>query len=241
MNEQQRRRPRRLFSKFLLVVLMAGSAFAALRLGAIPQRWSPFPPISLEKPVVWFVDSRLAVLRRDPQLCQSILKAPHIDAVPIPDQPYRDGCGWINSVKFTQAGEARIKADRLTCEMATALTLWVRHEVQPLARELLGTSVTDVSTMGTYDCRNIVGNPLLAKVRSQHAKANAIDISGFTLADGRRVSVLKNWSGNGKDSEFLREIHRRACRYFRVAIGPEYNRAHRDHFHFDRGVLARCL
>ncbi len=233
-------RPRRYFAKSLLFLLISVTAFAAFWLGAVPQRFSPFPPISLEKPVEWFIDPRLAVLRRDPALCQSILKAPHIDAVPIADRPYKDGCGWINSVRFTQAGDARIKVERLTCEMAAALTLWIRHDVQPLARELLGASVTDIASMGTYDCRNIIGNQLLNKIRSQHAKANAIDIAGFTLSDGRKITLLKQWTANSKEADFLKAIHRRACRYFRVALGPNYNAAHRDHFHFDRGLMTRC-
>ena len=94
--------------------------------------------------------------------------------------------------------------------------------------------------MGTYDCRNIVGNPLWKGLRSQHATANAIDISGFTLADGRSISVLKDWKGEGKDAEFLHEVHRRSCRYFRVALGPNFNVAHANHFHFDRGLMWTC-
>jgi hypothetical protein len=32
----------------------------------------------------------------------------------------------------------------------------------------------------------------------------------------------------------------RACKYFRVAIGPEFNAAHWNHLHLDRGVFERC-
>ncbi|MBK9011262.1 MAG: extensin family protein [Novosphingobium sp.] len=31
--------------------------------------------------------------------------------------------------------------------------------------------------------------------RSAHATANAVDVSAFILADGRRISVLNGWSG----------------------------------------------
>ncbi|MGI9478102.1 MAG: extensin family protein, partial [Hyphomicrobiaceae bacterium] len=31
-----------------------------------------------------------------------------------------------------------------------------------------------------------------------------------------------------------------ACHYFRVALSPAFNAAHRDHFHFDRGILWTC-
>jgi hypothetical protein len=79
-----------------------------------------------------------------------------------------------------------------------------------------------------------------SRTSSQHAAANAIDISGFTFADGRSISLLRDWKGKGRDSDFLREVHRRACRYFRVALGPDFNPAHANHFHFDRGLMWTC-
>ena len=90
--------------------------------------------------------------------------------------------------------------------------------------------------MGTYRCRNIEG-----KSRpSEHASANAIDISGFTLKDGRKISVLHHWRDNGPEAKFLRGARVAACRYFRATLGPNYNTAHADHFHFDRGVFWAC-
>jgi hypothetical protein len=231
---------RRILARMLLLLLLAGVAFIALRLGYIPQRFSPFPPISLDTQPTWFVDSRLAALRLDRPLCDAILRDPHIDASAVVDQPYKNGCGWQNAVKFTQAGGAQIGAEKLTCEMAAALALWVEHEVQPLAQTTFGARVTSIGDMGIYDCRNIVGNPMMKDIRSQHATANAIDISGFTLQGGKQINILRDWPGNGTEAVFLREAHRRACKYFRVALGPDYNAAHKNHFHFDRGAFSRC-
>lgn len=231
---------RRVFARLLLALLLLGAAFLALRFGYVPQRFSPFPPISLAEPPTWFVDTRLAALRLDRPLCEAVLEQPHIDAVAVPDQPYKNGCGWQNAVSFSQAGGARIGAERLTCEMAAAMALWVEHDVQPLAQKMFGAKVQSIGDMGIYDCRNILGNPLMKNVRSQHATANAIDISGFTLDGGKQISVLRNWSGDTPESAFLKEVHRRACRYFRVALGPDYNAAHKNHFHFDRGAFSRC-
>ena len=234
-------RPKRRFlARLFLLLLIAGSAFAATRLGWLPQQLSPFPQLSLDTQPTWFVDTRLAALRLDRPLCKAVLKEPYIDAVALPDQPYKDGCGWQNAVKFSQAGGARIGAETLTCEMAAALALWIEHEVQPLAMTAFGARVKAVGDMGIYDCRNILGNPLMKNIRSQHATANAIDISGFTLENGKQISILRDWSGKGKEAVFLKEVHRRACRYFRVALGPEYNAAHKNHFHFDRGAFSRC-
>lgn len=233
-------RRRRVFAPFLLFVMLAGSAIFALWLGMVPQRWSPFSPLSLELKEPWFLDVRLAALRRDPALCQSILKAPHIEAAPIADRPFNDRCGWSNAVRVSSIGGAGIGVEPLTCEMAAALTFWVEHELQPLAMATFGKRITGIEDMGTYDCRNIIGNPFWKNVRSEHAKANALDIAGFTLEGGQKISVLKHWKGDGPEATFLKAAHRKACRYFRVALGPEFNAAHRNHFHLDRGFLWTC-
>jgi hypothetical protein len=59
-----------------------------------------------------------------------LLKQPYIDAIRIPDDPPKHGCGWTNSVKFSEIGDVKMSVKPLTCEMAAALTLWVAHELQ---------------------------------------------------------------------------------------------------------------
>lgn len=233
-------RSRHLFSRVLLIVLLAIATFGAFWFGLVPQRWSPFPPLSLAEPGQWFLDARLSALRRDKPLCEATLKSPFIEAGPIADGPFKNGCGWTNAVRIASVGGAQLGTDKLSCETAAALALWMAHDVQPVAEQMFGQRVKSVSDLGTYSCRNIVGNAFWQDVRSQHATANAIDIAGFTLADGRRISIAKDWRGNGQDSRFLKAIKERSCRYFRVSLGPDFNAAHRDHFHFDRGFLWTC-
>lgn len=234
------RRRRRYFAWFFLGVLVSVTTAAAFWFGLVPQRWSPLAPLDLDKPDDWFIDFKLAALHGDQKLCQSVLKAPAIDSTPVRDQPYKNGCGWRNAVKVEAAGGASIGVDTLSCEAAAALALWVAHDVQPEAQATFGSSVKGFETMGTYSCRNIVGNPFWRDFRSQHAIANAIDISAVRLADGRSISVLKDWRGDSTEAKFLRSIHRKACKYFRVALGPDFNKAHENHFHFDRGPLSTC-
>jgi hypothetical protein len=82
--------------------------------------------------------------------------------------------------------------------------------------------------------------------RSQHATADALDIAGFTLADGKSISVLRQWEADdaatvsGPEALFLREAHRGACRYFKGVLGPDYNAAHSDHFHLETGGYSMC-
>ncbi|MGL4397134.1 MAG: extensin family protein [Hyphomicrobium sp.] len=230
---------RRLARAFIAMCLLA-LALVGIWLGLLPQRFSPFAPLNLAEPASWFIDARLAALRRDSALCRAVLVAPLTHATAVTDNPYKNGCGWKNAVSLRDAGGARIGGDTITCEMAAALTLWIAHSVQPAAERHLGKRVTSISDFGTYACRNIVGSKMLSSFRSQHASANAIDISAFTLDGGHVVSVLKHWPTDTPEARFLAEIHSGACRYFRVALGPNFNKVHANHFHFDRGFFTRC-
>ena len=224
-------------SKILLsLLLFAGATFAAFWSGIVPQTLSPLGPLSVDKRDQWFVDLRLAALRKDPTLCRSILKQPYVSAIPVADNPPENGCGWANSFGFSAIGGARISVRLLTCEMAAALLLWARDELQPAAMAIFGYPVAKIDHLGTYSCRKIEGKDRL----SEHASANAIDISGFTLRDGRKISVLHHWRSARLEAMFLRRVHRAACRYFRVTLGPAYNEAHADHFHFDRSLFWSC-
>ncbi len=159
------------------------------RFGLVPWAINPLPAIDLSQPNLWFVDWRLAAIKNNPDLCRRVLVAPHIEAQPIADSPMRDGCGWVNGVRMSTAGGVRAGFDKLTCEAAVALALWLKHDLQDLAQEHFAQRVVAVQSFGTFSCRNIVGNPLWKAWRSEHATANAVDIGGFTLADGRRISV----------------------------------------------------
>ena len=221
-------------------MLLALGVGALFRFGLVPSVLNPLPAVDLGQPNPWLIDWRLAALRYNPDLCRRVLVAPHIEAQPIADSPIRDGCGWINAVRMSTAGGVRAGFDKLTCEAAAALALWLEHDLQRVAQEHFGQRVTAVQSFGTFSCRNIIGNPIWKAWRSQHATANAIDIGGFTLADGRRIGVRGQWRGDGVEARFLRAAHGSACRYFRVVLGPDFNAAHHDHFHFDRGPLMRC-
>jgi hypothetical protein len=227
-------------TRVVLIVLLAVGVGLLFRQGLVPAWLDPLPAIDLGRANPLLVDWRLAAIKRNPDLCRRVLVPPHIEAQPIADSPLRDGCGWVNGVRMSAAGGVRAGFDKITCEAAAALALWLAHDLQEVAQEILGQRVTAVQSFGTYSCRNIIGNSLWKSWRSQHATANAVDIGGFTLANGRQISVRGHWHGAGAEARFLRAAHARACRYFRVVLGPEYNAAHHDHFHFDRGPLMRC-
>src|SRR5690606_30865360 len=122
--------------------------------------------------------------------------------------------------------------------------MWERHVLQAAAQAHLGARVDAIEHFGSYACRNLYGEE--GRNRSQHATADALDVAGFVLADGRRVRVQRDWQrqpegadvegGDGAamspapEARFLRAVRDGACDYFDAVLGPDYNRAHADHF-----------
>jgi hypothetical protein len=121
----------------------------------------------------------------------------------------------------------------VTCEVSQAFAGWAHYGVDRAARQILGSPVTSIETMGSFACRNVAGSDR----RSAHASGAAIDVSGFVLADGRRITVKNGWNGGtAKEREFLRTVEQSACKRFDTVLGPGYNAAHQDHLHVE-GVI----
>lgn len=232
---------RRWLIRMLLTGLIVGVIAIVFRQGLLPAHLTPLPRLDLAHPMPLIVDWQIAELRYDRRLCREMIATPGIiKARQIPDKVRKNGCGWVNAVKMSAAGGASIGVSRVSCQAAAAVALWVQYVVQPEAERIFGKRVAGISNIGTYSCRNIIGNSFWQDRRSEHATANAIDIAGFRLVGGDTISVLKHWRAGGKKAEFLRAVHSGACSYFRVALSPNFNAAHKDHFHFDRGSLWTC-
>lgn len=157
----------------------------------------------------------------------------------LPDFRGEGGCSAINAVLLSAAGPTRVTGLRATqCPLARNFAAWVRGPVQKAAQDIYGRGITRVDTMGSYACRQVRG--IASASLSEHAFANAVDVGGFMLSDGRRVSVLQGWAGDEKDAAFLRRVRKAACQQFRTVLSPDYNAAHRDHLHLDLGRGAYC-
>jgi hypothetical protein len=112
------------------------------------------------------------------------------------------------------------------------------HVLQPAAVEHFSAPVTKLEHFGSYSCRGVYGRPNARK--SHHATADALDVAGFVIGDKHRVRILAAWPAVGPESRFVREVRDGACRFFDTVLGPEYNAAHRDHLHLDRGPFRLC-
>lgn len=158
--------------------------------------------------------------------------------IPLANQDFGGGCSAIDSVKLLDIGTPVSNLDAMTCPLARNFAAWVEFAVRPAARKYLGSEVVRVETFGTYSCRNIYGGR--SGRLSQHASANAIDVSAFVLKDGRQITLLAGWKGAEDEREFLRTLHASACKRFGTVLGPDYNAAHHNHFHFDMGGNGYC-
>lgn len=119
----------------------------------------------------------------------------------------------------------------LACPIVSMLDRWLAESVQPAAQRWFGSRVVEIKQISAYSCRGMNGNAH-AHI-SEHAFGNALDIAGFTLADGRKVTVKNGWRGMPEEQGFLRDIQGGACQMFNTVLAPGSNVYHYDHFHFD--------
>jgi hypothetical protein len=176
------------------------------------------------------------------EMCLAQLGTQDARFSPLPDKYYGAGCSTLGSVSLASlAGdEGKFQLANLgpvACPLANTFAGWARYGVDRAARQILGSPLVRIETMGSYSCRTVAGSGRL----SAHARAEAIDISAFVLADGRRISVLDGWSaGTAREREFLQVVHASACKRFGTVLGPDYNAAHRNHFHVELGGGSYC-
>lgn len=169
------------------------------------------------------------------QQCLAGLGAAGAQFSPLPDRYIEQGCSTIGTVQMTALAGDRNRFDihnigPVTCDVGSAFAGWVRFGIDRAARQMLGSPIRSVETFGSYSCRNVAGTSR----RSAHASASAIDISGFVLEDGRRITVTDDWhGGSAAEREFLRVVAASACKRFSTVLGPGYNAAHRDHLHVE--------
>ena len=120
----------------------------------------------------------------------------------------------------------------IDCPMIPALEAWLNAIVEPDAQTRFGQRVATVNVFGAYSCRGIDNIP--GARLSEHAFGNAVDVAGFTLADGRKVDFVHDWkTTDSQEAAFLHEVHAGACQYFTTVLGPGADVFHYNHIHLD--------
>ncbi|MDX2287951.1 MAG: extensin family protein [Hyphomicrobiaceae bacterium] len=143
-------------------------------------------------------------------------------------------CGAARPFEMSAVGRGAIglrPAALLRCPMIKPVEDWLMAAVDPAAVRYLGAPVREIKVAASYSCRT--RNGIAGAKLSEHALANALDISGFVLADGRTVTIRSGWGGTADEQAFLRVVHREACRRFTTVLGPDADRFHHDHLHVD--------
>jgi hypothetical protein len=115
----------------------------------------------------------------------------------------------------------------LRCEMAEAVTEFVRHDLAAAA-DALGSSLRAVENYDSFDCRG--RNRVAGAKLSEHGRANALDIRSVRLKDGRVVRPTEA----AASLAFRTTMKTAACEHFTTVLGPGSDGYHEDHIHIDR-------
>lgn len=197
---------------------------------------TPWAPLDLAQPIGLFTGRKLVALGEDFPRCRTLLDRTGVEYTVLPERREGARCGYADGLRFA-AGEPRIAPFSpanlgIACPVAAALALWQWEVVQPAAERHFRMRVSRIEHLGSYNCRRLYGRS--SGDFSQHATADAVDISGFRLADGTRISMVGDWKDGGAKAAFLRDVRDGACGVFATVLSPDYNAAHRDHLHLDQ-------
>lgn len=124
-------------------------------------------------------------------------------------EPIRKGpCGAPAAVEVRKIGSrypiAMAPAATLRCEMTLSLYRFIEESLQPAALDILGSPIVSFNGISTYSCRNRYGRKT-GKL-SEHALANALDVGYFKLANGKGVSVAKDWGPTKRDRKDTEKV-----------------------------------
>ncbi len=216
-----------------IVAVLGLLLWAALR--GRPQDL-PWTPLDLGEPIGMFTGRKLTALTSDFPQCRALLDRAGVGYTVLPPRRGEGRCGYADGVRLANDGARRIAYTPpglgIACPVAAALSVWEWSIVQPAAQRHFGTRVASIDHFGSYSCRRIYGRD--AGIWSKHSTADAVDIAGFRLTDGTRITVTRDWQGDAAKAAFLHEVRDGACRLFATTLSPDYNAAHADHLHLDQ-------
>ncbi|MDL4617387.1 extensin-like domain-containing protein [Citrobacter amalonaticus] len=204
----------------------------------LPSYYNPLAPLELSDPPNWLTQFKLK--RLTPARCQTLLQQANEQKL-ITSQPVADSageCPLTDVVRVRDFGVVKLSSSFLaSCPLALRSALYVGQQAAPLTERLMMSQLTRIEHLGSYACRNIYHRPDAR--RSEHASAQALDISGFILADGRHVTVLRGWKQE-ESATWLRTLLSASCHYYGNGLGPDYNAAHANHFHLGIRGIGLC-
>jgi hypothetical protein len=160
------------------------------------------------------------------------------------EPPIAEGeCTVARPLKVTALGEGvAIEPDAImSCRAAESLAHWVKEALLLVSLRFFSEAPTAILHGSTYVCRprnNVAGAKL-----SEHAHANAVDLSQIRFADREAISIGAS-AADSSETKFENEIRAAACDHFTTVLGPGSDAAHALHLHFDlalrRGGYRLC-
>jgi hypothetical protein len=167
-----------------------------------------------------------------PSACRLALTDEIAIAPSIPDIHGPGGCGGedlvrLEAVVLPDKRQVALKpAATLRCAMASEIAAWVRSDIAPLTTSL-GSVISVLDNFDSFECRGrnrVAGAPL-----SEHGRANALDVRGFKLADGRSIGLTDRTVPREVRETVLHSV----CTRFTTVLGPGSDGYHEDHIHLD--------
>lgn len=156
--------------------------------------------------------------------------------------PIEDGqCGLQSPLHVTAVTIANQRVPlsqpaTVNCAMAGELARWAgRVDVYTQARFNAG--VAEILSGTSYFCRG--RNNVEDADISEHGFGNAMDVTGFVLDGGTRISLPDDWGDDSAEADAMSLAHDTACGFFTTVLGPDANALHADHLHLDLGCHGR--
>ena len=173
----------------LFVFIFSGIGFGVWQLIVHPNtpllpEWNPAQPLVVTEPVTLLTPWKLQRALKDGEACLAALET-GAQADRQPDFSQSGQCGISPQVTLRGVGGTRLVAVNTRCQTALRLTMWAQHSLQPSTQEIFGQDLSQIEHFSGYSCRAIRTSSGESTRMSTHSTADAIDISGFVLADGR--------------------------------------------------------
>ncbi len=221
---------------FIGLFILLGGLAAGWRY--LPAYYNPFATLQLNDPPGRITQFKLR--RLDPGQCVELLQQANqqqlISSTSVADT--QGDCPLNNVVRVRDFGPVKLSSSFLaSCPLALSSALFVEQQARPLTQQFMGSPLIRIDHLGSYACRNIYNRPD-ARL-SEHATAEALDISGFHLANGQQITVLRGWTRDDT-RPWLQAMLSASCGYYGNGLGPEYNAAHANHFHLGMRGFGLC-
>ena len=173
---------------FLLDAALVGIVLAFAIDAYAPPQDLPWKPLRLDDPPGLATAVKFQRAAADPDLCREVLAAGGVDFADEPDRPGGD-CPLTNILRL-RGGVTPLApaAPVMTCPVALSYAFWDRHVLNPAAQAVMESQVARVEHYGVLACRNVYGRS--EGRRSEHASANALDVSAIVLEDAQMPAFV---------------------------------------------------